>query len=36
MTAMLETEVEAFLAEVDKLVVELQGMAKTGDDDAKI
>ena len=36
MIAMLETEVEAFLAEVDALVVELQEMAKTGDDDAKI
>ena len=36
MLAMLETEVEAFLAEVDKLVVELQEMAKIGDDDAKI
>ena len=31
MIAMLETEVEAFLAEVDALVVELQGMAQTGD-----
>lgn len=36
MIAMLETEVEAFLAEVDALVVELQEMAKTGYSDAKI
>jgi putative phage-type endonuclease len=36
MIAMLETEVEAFLGEVDSLVVELQEMAKTGDSDAKI
>ena len=36
MIAMLETEVEAFLGEVDALVVELQEMAKTGDSDAKI